>query len=70
MKLDVQSEIFQNLNGALDEVKVKFKGRSSYLYNMKTGSLPFIIHGNGPIKVSGCIEIECQWEGCVLVLLE
>ena len=51
MKLDTRSEMFQNLNGALDEVQVKFKGENSYLYNMKTGSIPIVVHGNGPVKV-------------------
>lgn len=51
VKLDSKSEIFQNLNGALDDVQVKFKGENSYLYNMKTGSIPIVVHGNGPVKV-------------------
>jgi len=50
MKLDTKSAIFQNLNGALDEVTVKFKGNSSYLYNFKTGFQAAVVHGNGPIK--------------------
>jgi len=50
MKLDTKSAIFQNLNGALDEVTVKFKGNGSYLYNFKTGFQAAVVHGNGPIK--------------------
>lgn len=50
IKLDKRSEIFQNLHGALDEAKVKFKGKKSYLNNIMTGSIPIVIHGNGPIK--------------------
>jgi len=50
MKLDTKSSIFQNLNGALDEVTVKFKGNHSYLYNFKTGFQAPVVHGNGPIK--------------------
>ncbi|XP_063410328.1 multifunctional procollagen lysine hydroxylase and glycosyltransferase LH3-like isoform X1 [Mytilus trossulus] len=50
MKLDTKSEIFQNLNGALGDTTLKSKGDHSYLYNMKTGTSPLIIHGNGPIK--------------------
>ena len=50
MKLDTKSAIFQNLNGAMDEVTVKFKGNSSYLYNFKTGFQAAVVHGNGPIK--------------------
>ena len=33
-----------------EEVKIKFKGSHSYLYNARTGTIPLIIHGNGPIK--------------------
>ena len=35
----------------LDHTVLKSKGEHSYLYNMKTGTVPLIIHGNGPIKV-------------------
>ncbi|KAK2187715.1 hypothetical protein NP493_156g03050 [Ridgeia piscesae] len=51
VKLDTRGEIFQNLNGALEEVTLKFKGSSGYLYNSRTGTSPLVIHGNGPIKV-------------------
>ena len=51
MVLDTRSEIFQNLNGALDDVQLKFKESQSYLYNTKTASIPIVVHGNGPIKV-------------------
>ncbi|ESO95748.1 hypothetical protein LOTGIDRAFT_188441 [Lottia gigantea] len=50
IKLDTKSEIFQNLNGALGDTTLKFKGSKSYMYNVKTGTHPSIIHGNGPIK--------------------
>ncbi|XP_074654801.1 procollagen-lysine,2-oxoglutarate 5-dioxygenase 1-like [Tubulanus polymorphus] len=50
IKLDTKAEIFQNLNGALDEVTLKFKGENGFLYNTRTGSTPVVIHGNGPIK--------------------
>ncbi|CAH1775740.1 unnamed protein product [Owenia fusiformis] len=50
IKLDTKNEIFQNLHGALDEVKLKFKGGSSFLYNTYSGSTPMVVHGNGPIK--------------------
>ena len=33
------------------EVMLKYKGDHSYLYNVKTGTVPIVIHGNGPIKV-------------------
>ena len=38
-------------NYILDDTILKSKGEHSYLYNMKTGTVPLIIHGNGPIKV-------------------
>ena len=38
-------------NYILDNTILKSKGEHSYLYNMKTGTVPLIIHGNGPIKV-------------------
>lgn len=50
IKLDTRAEIFQNMNFALDEVIVKYKGSHSYMYNVKTGTLPIVLHGNGPIK--------------------
>ena len=33
------------------EVMLKYKGYHSYLYNVKTGTVPIVVHGNGPIKV-------------------
>ncbi|XP_064641909.1 procollagen-lysine,2-oxoglutarate 5-dioxygenase 1-like isoform X4 [Lineus longissimus] len=50
IKLDSKGEIFQNLNGALDEVDLKFKGTEAFMYNTRTGTTPTVIHGNGPIK--------------------
>ncbi|GFO21945.1 procollagen-lysine,2-oxoglutarate 5-dioxygenase [Plakobranchus ocellatus] len=50
IKLDTRAEIFQNLNHALGEVLIKYKGDHSYMYNVKTGTAPIVIHGNGPIK--------------------
>ena len=35
----------------LDEVTVKFKSEHSFAYNVKTGTTPVVVHGNGPIKV-------------------
>ncbi|PVD36874.1 hypothetical protein C0Q70_03864 [Pomacea canaliculata] len=51
IKLDTRSEIFQNLNGALGDITLKYIGNHSYLYNIVTGTSPIVIHGNGPIKV-------------------
>ncbi|KAK3796261.1 hypothetical protein RRG08_041577 [Elysia crispata] len=50
VKLDTRAEIFQNLNHALGEIMIKYKGNHSYMYNVKTGTTPIVIHGNGPIK--------------------
>ncbi|XP_045163177.2 procollagen-lysine,2-oxoglutarate 5-dioxygenase 2-like isoform X2 [Mercenaria mercenaria] len=50
IKLDKRSEIFMNLHGALSDIMLKFKGQHSFLYNVKTGTVPIVIHGNGPIK--------------------
>lgn len=50
IKLDKKSEIFMNLHGALGEIMLKYKGDHSYLYNVKTGTVPVVVHGNGPIK--------------------
>ncbi|CAG5117998.1 unnamed protein product, partial [Candidula unifasciata] len=50
IKLDTRAEIFQNLNFALGEIVLKYKGSHSYLYNIKTGTSPIVVHGNGPIK--------------------
>ena len=33
------------------EIMLKYKGDHSYLYNVKTGTVPVVVHGNGPIKV-------------------
>ncbi|THD23896.1 Procollagen-lysine 2-oxoglutarate 5-dioxygenase [Fasciola hepatica] len=51
MVLDHSATIIQNLNGALNEVEVRFTEETGYLYNIKTNTKPIIVHGNGPIKV-------------------
>ncbi|TGZ56001.1 hypothetical protein CRM22_010249 [Opisthorchis felineus] len=48
--LDTRSSIFQNLNGALQEVELHFTNDTGYLVNTKTGTRPIVAHGNGPIK--------------------
>lgn len=50
MKLDTTSDIFIALNGALTEVTVNYKNGLGYLYSVKSGSVPVVAHGNGPIK--------------------
>ncbi|VUZ54893.1 unnamed protein product [Hymenolepis diminuta] len=49
--LDTRSELFQNLNGALEEVRIDYNDDTGYLVNTKTGSQPVIAHGNGPMKI-------------------
>ncbi|XP_043542412.1 multifunctional procollagen lysine hydroxylase and glycosyltransferase LH3-like, partial [Chiloscyllium plagiosum] len=51
MALDHQSTIFQNLNGALDEVVIKFEKGKARIRNIAQDTLPVIIHGNGPTKL-------------------
>ncbi|ESO01390.1 hypothetical protein HELRODRAFT_185714 [Helobdella robusta] len=69
--LDTHSLIFQNLNGALDDVSVNFETDSTYLYNHLTNTVPAVVHGNGPIKAafnSLTSYITNQWtinKGCV-----
>lgn len=51
MTLDHRSRIFQNLNGAVDEVVLKFEKARVRARNVAYDSLPVIIHGNGPTKL-------------------
>ncbi|XP_033928119.1 multifunctional procollagen lysine hydroxylase and glycosyltransferase LH3-like isoform X2 [Melopsittacus undulatus] len=50
LALDHHSRIFQNLNGAIDEVVVKFEPGRVRVRNVASDSLPIVIHGNGPTK--------------------
>ncbi|OXB77322.1 UNVERIFIED_CONTAM: hypothetical protein H355_002314 [Colinus virginianus] len=50
ISLDYRSRIFQNLNGALDEVVLKFENARVRARNLLYDTLPVIIHGNGPTK--------------------
>ena len=53
--LDNKAEFFQNLNGAIDEVSVKFANTDNgenRLRNDKYNTMPLIIHGNGPSKLA------------------
>jgi hypothetical protein len=49
--LDTKSEIFQNLNGAMDEVKVATLNDNMVIFNSVTEQYPAFLHGNGPTKV-------------------
>ncbi|XP_077171916.1 multifunctional procollagen lysine hydroxylase and glycosyltransferase LH3 [Paroedura picta] len=49
--LDHKSKIFQNLNGAIDEVVLKFEPTRVRARNVAYDTLPVVIHGNGPTKL-------------------
>ncbi|KAF3698361.1 Procollagen-lysine,2-oxoglutarate 5-dioxygenase 3 [Channa argus] len=51
MTLDHRSQIFQNLNGAVDEVVLKFERAKVRARNVAYDTLPVVIHGNGPTKL-------------------
>lgn len=51
LKLDHKAEIFMNLNGAIDEVEIKFNGDKALLVNNEYGTEPLVAHGNGPSKL-------------------
>ncbi len=50
--LDTRADIFMNLNGAVDELKLPANGEDVYVQNSWTDSIPAVIHGNGPTKVN------------------
>ncbi|KFM79073.1 Procollagen-lysine,2-oxoglutarate 5-dioxygenase 3, partial [Stegodyphus mimosarum] len=52
MKLDHKAEIFQNLNGAVGDVELRFSDADSYLHNTAYGTNPLVVHGNGASKVA------------------
>uniref|UniRef100_A0AAZ3Q9F5 procollagen-lysine 5-dioxygenase n=1 Tax=Oncorhynchus tshawytscha TaxID=74940 RepID=A0AAZ3Q9F5_ONCTS len=49
--LDHKSQIFQNLNGAIDEVLLKFGTKSARVRNPVYDTLPVVIHGNANTKM-------------------
>ncbi|KAL4631429.1 procollagen-lysine,2-oxoglutarate 5-dioxygenase 3-like [Arapaima gigas] len=51
MTLDHRSQIFQNLNGAIEEVVLKFEKARARVRNVAYDTLPVVIHGNGPTKL-------------------
>ncbi|XP_048505479.1 procollagen-lysine,2-oxoglutarate 5-dioxygenase isoform X1 [Athalia rosae] len=52
IQLDHKSEIFQNLNGAVADVELRFKGNDAYLQNVAYNTAPLILHGNGHSKLA------------------
>ncbi|XP_033964506.1 procollagen-lysine,2-oxoglutarate 5-dioxygenase 2 isoform X2 [Pseudochaenichthys georgianus] len=51
MTLDHKCQIFQNLNGAIDEVLLKFGTNLVRVRNTMYDSLPVVVHGNGNTKI-------------------
>nr|XP_046227528.1 procollagen-lysine,2-oxoglutarate 5-dioxygenase 2 isoform X1 [Scatophagus argus] len=51
MTLDHKCQIFQNLNGAVDEVILKFGTGRVRVRNTVYDSLPVVVHGNGNTKI-------------------
>ncbi|KAM7427333.1 Procollagen-lysine [Porites harrisoni] len=51
LKLDTKAEIFMNLNGAEDEVEIKFDEKKAWLVNNEYNTQPLVAHGNGPSKL-------------------
>lgn len=51
LRLDNKAEIFMNLNGAEDEVEIKFSDDKAWLVNKEYGTEPLVAHGNGPSKL-------------------
>uniref|UniRef100_A0A674B3A3 procollagen-lysine 5-dioxygenase n=1 Tax=Salmo trutta TaxID=8032 RepID=A0A674B3A3_SALTR len=51
MSLDHKSQIFQNLNGAIDEVLLKFGTERVRVRNTVYDTLPVIVHGNANTKM-------------------
>lgn len=51
MRLDHRSHLFQNLNGAKDEVDIRINESHVTVINSIYDTTPAILHGNGPSKV-------------------
>ncbi|XP_053633832.1 procollagen-lysine,2-oxoglutarate 5-dioxygenase 1 [Cherax quadricarinatus] len=51
IKLDTQANIFQNLNGQLGDVSLKFEDHDVKIINTVYQSTPVVIHGNGLSKI-------------------
>lgn len=53
IKLDNESEVFQNLNGASGDVRVLYNEATGeyFVKNIQSDTMPSLIHGNGQSKV-------------------
>ena len=56
IKLDTKSLIFHNLNGAADEVELKFRNGHPYLANEVFGTRPSVLHGDGPPSIKSFLN--------------
>ena len=71
IRLDHQASLFQNLNGEVDNVEVRFAEGNPYLHNLVFDTMPMILHGNGPSKMflnTVANYIPANWhaeEGCL-----
>lgn len=52
IELDHKAELFQNLNGALNDVELRFEDSKPFLRNVAFETNPLVIHGNGPTKLA------------------
>lgn len=50
IKLDKDGLFVHNLNGAFDDLALKFEEKKAYFINQITNKVPIGIHGNGPTK--------------------
>ncbi|OTF81912.1 hypothetical protein BLA29_008331 [Euroglyphus maynei] len=56
IQLDRNSLLFQNLNGEINDVEIRFSSNpnddlDAFLYNKLTRTYPIIVHGNGASKI-------------------
>ena len=56
IRLDTKSLIFHNLNGATDEVKLKYQNGHPYLTNTVFNTRPSVLHGNGPPRIRSILN--------------
>ena len=55
--MDRKANLFQNLNGAVGDVEIRFSGDDAYVQNTAFQTNPLIIHGNGASKVSAVSSV-------------
>ena len=51
IRLDHRSHIFQNLNGAFEDVELEFRENDTVLLNKLYQTYPAVVHGNGAAKI-------------------